>query len=123
MSKLFAFVDSLRGAFGYRSPLARKSHNKRSRPLAVSLRVEQFDPRKLIDGNAYMMAVMNLVPDAAVTDTAVQNGAWSNPSTWQSGQLPANNANVLIPMGLSVTVDNLVAARLHTIRVDGTLQF
>jgi hypothetical protein len=70
-----------------------------------------------------MTAVMNLVPNSAVTDTAVQNGAWSSPSTWQSGHLPADNANVLVPAGLAVTVDTAETARLHTIRVDGTLQF
>src|SRR5260370_13328803 len=91
------------------SYLVGKSPRKRRHRHLARLAVEQFEPRTLLTGPpmADMMAVMNLVPDAAVTDTAVQNGNWTSPSTWKSGQLPANNANVLIPMGLPVPLDAL----------------
>jgi hypothetical protein len=70
-----------------------------------------------------MNAALALVPNSTVTNTAVQSGSWSSPSTWKGGQVPGANANVLIPIGLAVTVDGVETASPHTIRVDGTLQF
>ena len=37
--------------------------------------------------------------------------------------MPANGARVLIPVGVKVTVDRVITARLATVRVDGTLSF
>jgi hypothetical protein len=122
MRKFVGFVrQAFLGRFS-RSPLRCPGGRQRNR---ARLAVEQFEPRDLPSGMpmADMTAVMNLVPDAAVTDTAVQSGNWSSPGTWAGGHLPGNNANVLIPMGLSVTVDAVETARLHTVRVDGLLQF
>ena len=66
---------------------------------------------------------MELVPLEEVTHTAVRTGAWSAAATWAGGIVPTAGANVLIPMGTTVTVDAVIAARLHTVRVAGTLRF
>jgi hypothetical protein len=76
----------------------------------------------LLTGLTDMQAVLALVPNAAVTNTAVHSGAWSQASTWLGGHIPAANANVLISTGVTVTL-NTSTASLHTVRVDGTLQF
>jgi hypothetical protein len=107
--------------------LARKKRAKKSLLPSSNLSVEQFEPRTLMSGMGMptgdMDAALSLVSYAAVTNTAVQNGSWSTPSTWQGGKVPGANANVLIPTGLAVTVDRALTPSLHTIRVDGTLQF
>jgi hypothetical protein len=72
---------------------------------------------------AEQQAVLDLVPDAGVTATAAQDGNWSNPGTWLGGKLPIAGDNVLIPEGLTVTVDSVQTVPLHTIRDDGLLQF
>jgi Ca2+-binding RTX toxin-like protein len=69
------------------------------------------------------LALFELVRYDQVTHYAVTNGAWSNPSTWQNGIVPGNGARVLIPIGVEVTVNGVIAARLHTVRIDGTLKF
>jgi Ca2+-binding RTX toxin-like protein len=58
-----------------------------------------------------------------VTHYAIHNGSWSNPATWHNGVVPTNGARVLIPLGIEVSVDGVLPARLATIRVDGTLSF
>src|SRR5687767_14158357 len=75
---------------------------------------ETLERRQLLDGLPHPndpvlqnehLAVMALVPDAAMTHTVVQSGAWSNPATWAGGAVPTADADVLIPVGLSATVD------------------
>lgn len=100
---------------------------------------ERLEPRRLLHADAISdaehLAVFGsldpatqivtggLVPDAAVTTRAIRGGNWSDSSTWSAG-VPGANANVLVPQGLTVTVDGMEnAARLRTIRVDGTLTF
>src|SRR5262245_19824608 len=65
---------------------------------------------------------MALVDDCNATAHAVQNGAWSDPATWLEGVVPATNANVDIPTGVSVTLDT-ASNPLHWLSVCGTLQF
>jgi hypothetical protein len=107
--------------------------------------VEQLEVRVVLHANAAMdaehLAVFGsrdatthqisggLVPDAAVTDTLIHSGNWSTPGNWSSG-VPKDGDNVLIPFGLSVTVDgdetvSAVDNRvvLRTIRVDRTMSF
>src|SRR5215469_12359967 len=36
----------------------------------------------------------------------VNNGNWSNPSTWSSGSVPQNGDSIVIPSGFTVIVDN-----------------
>ncbi len=69
------------------------------------------------------LALFDLVPYSAVTHQAVASGNWSDPATWHEGQLPAADARVLIPHGMTVTVDGAIGETLVTVRVDGTLRF
>lgn len=68
-------------------------------------------------------ALLNLVPHEQATHRAVADGAWSIPATWEGGIVPTDAAHVLIPHEITVEVDDEFAARLATIRVDGTLNF
>ena len=92
--------------------------------------VEMLEPRRLLHSaphdpvmQAEHQAMLALVPDEAVTNAAVQSGAWSDPATWAGAALPAEGANVLVPAGMTVTVDAVNSAALRTVRVDGTLDF
>ena len=94
-------------------------------------RLEALEGRRLLHGTPHAdpemqrehEAVFALVPDSAVTHAAAASGDWSDPATWSGGALPAAEANVLIPSGVTVTVDGSVTDVLRTIRVDGALQF
>lgn len=68
-------------------------------------------------------ALLDLVPHSQATHIAVNNGAWSDPATWQGRQVPTNGAHVLIKEGISVTYNSVSDARLETLRVDGALKF
>jgi hypothetical protein len=69
------------------------------------------------------LSLLELVRYDQVTHIAVRSGNWSNPATWQHGALPTSGARVLIPVGVEVRVDGMLASRFATIRVDGTLSF
>jgi len=58
-----------------------------------------------------------------ITHFAVRNGAWTDPATWKNGAVPGADATVLIPMDVAVRVDGVIATRLKSIRVDGSLAF
>ena len=47
---------------------------------------------------------------------------WSNPATWQGGQVPTANHVVRIVLGHTVTIDD-TSAVAYTIAVDGKLAF
>ncbi|MFM7438802.1 MAG: G8 domain-containing protein, partial [Snowella sp.] len=57
------------------------------------------------------------------THTAIKNGLWSDPNTWDKGQVPGSNANVLIPQQYKVIYDSENSVSLMTTRVDGALEF
>jgi hypothetical protein len=67
-------------------------------------------------------AVMNLVPYAAVTHTAIASGDWDEVATWDNG-IPVAGANVLIKTGVTVELDTVQRQVLRTLRIDGTLTF
>ncbi len=69
------------------------------------------------------MALMALVPPEGATHVAVNNGSWFDPSTWANGQVPGDDAKVLINPGVQVSYDGQSDARLKTLRVDGKLSF
>jgi hypothetical protein len=69
------------------------------------------------------MDMLSLVPPAAATHTAAGDGRWSDPATWKDGKLPRADADVLIPKGKTVTVDEVLGVSLRTVRVDGKLEF
>jgi hypothetical protein len=127
MSRLMARVHSL-ASF----PAARGRPRVRRRHRTVPWGVEQLESRLLLDvtlphgGNPVLeaehQAVMNLVRDDAVTHRAIASGEWDQASTWDHG-VPGAGANVLIPQGLTVTIDSVQRDALHTLRIDGTFQF
>src|SRR5262249_50667865 len=67
--------------------------------------------------------MLSLVPRAAATHTAVGDGRWSDPATCKEGQRATADADVLIPTGKTVTVDEVLSVPLRTVRVDGKLEF
>ena len=69
------------------------------------------------------LSLFELVRYDEVTHFAIADGNWSNPSTWLNGVVPTDGARVLISHGVHVNVDRVIAARLKTVRVDGTLSF
>ena len=68
-------------------------------------------------------AAMALVSLDQATHTVVASGNWSDPSVWQDGTLPTAGARIVIPEGMTLTVDGQIAEEFKTIRIDGTLQF
>jgi len=60
---------------------------------------------------------------ALITDTAVQSGDWSNPSTWSTNRVPGNDAKVLIPTKITVTYDVQTNTEIDCIEVVGHLTF
>ncbi len=69
-------------------------------------------------------ALFNLVKIQEATNAVVKSGNWSDASIWADGKVPATNARIWIPTGITVTydVDN-ADLRLETVRVDGKLNF
>lgn len=68
-------------------------------------------------------ALFNLVPHAAATHVAVADGDWFDPATWAGGEVPGDDARVLIPKGVAVDYAGISDARLFTVRIDGRLDF
>jgi len=66
---------------------------------------------------------LDLVPERRVTHRAVASGDWSDPETWEAGSVPDDGARVQVTEDVAVAVGGEVAARLDTVRVDGTLSF
>ena len=66
---------------------------------------------------------MALVPRLGATSIAVRSGRWSDTRTWADGRVPGAGDDVLIVDGRDVTYDAASAAPIHTVRVDGTLNF
>jgi len=69
------------------------------------------------------MSAMALVPRAEATHVAVAHGSWFDPSTWANGEVPGDDAKVLVPRGIEVTYDGQSDASIFTVRVDGHLEF
>lgn len=68
---------------------------------------------------------MGLVTNDLATHFVQQSGDWSDPAVWGDQGIPGDGARVVIPMGMTVTVDGEIDARIKTIRVDmnATLRF
>ncbi|MEO1389490.1 MAG: G8 domain-containing protein [Cyanobacteria bacterium J06634_6] len=67
-------------------------------------------------------ALMSLV-SRPPTHVAKQSGSWFDPDTWRGGNIPGNDARVVIPDGVSVNYDGVDDVKLYTLRVDGELTF
>ncbi|MEM7011662.1 MAG: cadherin-like domain-containing protein, partial [Verrucomicrobiota bacterium] len=65
---------------------------------------------------------LKLATDAQATHTAVKSGSWSDATVW-GGSLPGGGSRVVIPQGISVTVDSVLTPEHETVRIDGTLRF
>ncbi|WP_299551733.1 G8 domain-containing protein [Seonamhaeicola sp.] len=50
------------------------------------------------------------------TKTAAQSGNWSDAATW-GGSVPADDARVLIPNGITVTVNDIIPEKMKSIRI------
>ena len=68
-------------------------------------------------------AVMALVTNDLATNTVTSSGNWSNPANWSNNRVPAANARIVVPQGMTLTVDSVMSQEFKTIRVDGTLNF
>ena len=73
--------------------------------------------------SAEHMAAMDLVPRDEASHIAIGNGDWDDPETWHNGQVPDDDATVLIPDGIMVNYDHVSEVSLFTVRVDGMLRF
>lgn len=69
------------------------------------------------------MAALGLVPRDDATHIAIGSGDWNDPSNWYNGEIPGDDAKVLIPEGIHLTYGEVSDARLFTVRVDGELEF
>jgi len=69
------------------------------------------------------LSLFQLVRYQDVTHTAIASGAWSDSSIWANGVVPSQDAHVLIPIGVEVTVDAVLADPVFSVRVDGALRY
>src|SRR5687768_14690624 len=60
---------------------------------------------------------------ADATVTAVASGAWSNPSTWSTQQVPGSGAAVRVGSGIRVGYDVVSDVALRCVDVEGELIF
>lgn len=67
--------------------------------------------------------LLGLIPRSTATHIAVRDGNWFDPTTWSNGQIPGDNATVLIPPTIAVNYDGVSIARLKAVRVEGQLSF
>ena len=51
------------------------------------------------------------------------SGNWTESSTWQGGQLPPASADILIPMGKTLTVNSQITTKFESVQIEGTLRF
>ena len=68
-------------------------------------------------------AAMALVSAAQATNTVVTSGNWSDPSVWENGALPQTGARIVIPQGMTLTLDSVITTEFKTIGIHGTLSF
>ena len=68
-------------------------------------------------------AVLGLADLEDATDVAAASGDWSDPCSWEAGVLPEDGAQVLIPAGIILTIDGIIAEDIQTVAIHGTLQF
>ena len=112
------------------SPAERVGQGRRSslpRPVAGACPGEAHganhgasDSAAVVDEHLFQFCAM--LPRSEATHTAVASGDWSSPRTWD-GRLPQADARVLIPPGVTVTVDRELSAPLFSVRVEGLLRF
>ena len=62
-------------------------------------------------------------PAAAALIRSARSGAWSEPQTWEGGQIPGAGAKVQVRAGHTVTYDTASDQAVRSIHVAGTLRF
>lgn len=70
----------------------------------------------------HVAAVLALTPAHHANFVTAQSGAWSDVSTWANGEVPSENAQVMVAAGHTVVFDTVQTERMEWVRVDGTLQ-
>jgi hypothetical protein len=70
-----------------------------------------------------LIALIITATSFANSITAVKDGTWNDPTTWDANQLPANGDSIIIPSGITVVLDNLNDLDNVVILVSGTLEF
>ena len=68
-------------------------------------------------------AAMALVSADQATNTVVASGDWSDPAVWENNSLPQSGARIVVPQGLTLTVDSIMTTEFKTIGIEGTLRF
>lgn len=68
---------------------------------------------------SFASSIADLIPDNTATHTAVQSGAWSSPSTWNTNTVPGSAAIVLIPTGINVTYAQYSEEHIFALKVAG----
>lgn len=76
-----------------------------------------------IDHSAgHCAAAPEFASHSLATHTATDSGDWSDTATW-GGNVPEQDAIVVIPEGLTVSLTQQLDTRLSLVRIDGTLTF
>ena len=73
----------------------------------------------LISFKSSVAQVSNLIPHNTATHTAIQDGQWFDPDTWDTGTIPDDAAIVVIPQGIHIEYQGCSDAHIFAIRVDG----
>ena len=69
------------------------------------------------------VAAMALVSNDLATNRAAASGNWSNPATWSNSSVPSAGSRIVVPEGVTLTVDSIMTDEIQTLRIDGTLKF
>ncbi|MBC8138324.1 MAG: G8 domain-containing protein, partial [Fibrella sp.] len=67
--------------------------------------------------------MLALVPTNQATHVAVGSGPWNSGSTWNTGNVPGNDAKVYIPAGRTVTYNSNATTPIRWLRVEGKITF
>lgn len=68
-------------------------------------------------------AVMALVRNDLTTNQVSTSGNWSDPAIWSNHTIPESGAHIVVPQGVTLTVDSVITDEINTLRVDGSLVF
>ena len=69
------------------------------------------------------LGLLDLVPHDSATHFTITSGNWSEATTWNDGEIPNIGSDVIVSANTTIYYDVVSTDTLHTVRVDGTLQF